>query len=334
MNISRFYSLDLLRGITGISVAIFHYIFFFYESKLFEFLSFISVEIFFVLSGFVLSQQLKKIAENKKNLKVFYYRRFLRTIPLYLISLLAFAFIANKSNFEILKYFLFLQKIIPNNLNSEFFFVSWSLAIEEHFYLIFPFVIIFFKNISILKKTLIFIIIFTFFKLIMINVIDGEFLRTGTYLRLDAIAIGFLLSFYSEKILKKKNISILLFVFFIISIITMFYIYQNLNSDYLNYFVFSFIINAQILSCIILVFFLKYNFFICNSYIKHIVYNFGNLTYSMYLFHFLLIILINNFFIDIGTISFVSYILMLLVVSKLTFKYFEKPILMLRPKYE
>lgn len=334
MNITRFYSLDLLRGMTGMSVAIFHYIFFFYDSKLFEFLSFISVEIFFVLSGFVLSNQLKIIAENKKNLKIFYYRRFLRTIPLYLISLLAFAFIANKFNLEILKYFLFLQKIIPNNFDSEFFFVSWSLAIEEHFYLIFPLIIIFFKNISILKKTIVFIIIFTLLKLLMINVIDGEFLRTATYLRLDAIAIGFLLSFYAEKIFKKKNIFFFLFVFLFISLIIMFYIYQNLNNDYLNYIVFIFIINSQMLSCIILTIFLKCNYLIYNSNVKNIMFNFGNLTYSMYLFHFLLIILINNFFITIGTLSFVSYILMVFAVSYLTYKYFEKPILMLRPKYE
>ena len=55
------YGLDLLRGIAGYGVAITHYLYFVQKSINFEYYSFLFVEIFFVLSGFVLSNQLIKI---------------------------------------------------------------------------------------------------------------------------------------------------------------------------------------------------------------------------------------------------------------------------------
>ena len=61
MNNKKFYGLDLLRGIAGYGVAITHYFYFVKKSVNFEYYSFLFVEIFFVLSGFVLSNQLIKI---------------------------------------------------------------------------------------------------------------------------------------------------------------------------------------------------------------------------------------------------------------------------------
>ena len=84
MDNRKFYGLDLLRGIAGYGVAITHYFYFVRKSVDFEYYSFLFVEIFFVLSGFVLSNQLIKIYREKKNIKVFYLRRWYRTIPLYL----------------------------------------------------------------------------------------------------------------------------------------------------------------------------------------------------------------------------------------------------------
>ena len=60
MENKNFYGLDLLRGIAGYGVAITHYLYFVQERIDFEYYSFIFVEIFFVLSGFVLSKQLLK----------------------------------------------------------------------------------------------------------------------------------------------------------------------------------------------------------------------------------------------------------------------------------
>ena len=88
MDNKKFYGLDLLRGIAGYGVAITHYFYFVQKNFNFEYYSFLFVEIFFVLSGFVLSNQLIKIHREKDNIKIFYLRRWLRTIPLYLVALI------------------------------------------------------------------------------------------------------------------------------------------------------------------------------------------------------------------------------------------------------
>ena len=71
MDNRKFYGLDLLRGIAGYGVAITHYFYFVKKNVDFEYYSFLFVEIFFVLSGFVLSNQLIKIYKEKKILKFF-----------------------------------------------------------------------------------------------------------------------------------------------------------------------------------------------------------------------------------------------------------------------
>ena len=83
-------SLDLFRGIAGYGVAVCHFYYYLYDLNYFQFFSIFFVEFFFILSGFVLYPQLKKIHENVKNTKIFYLRRWYRTIPPYLVALLVY----------------------------------------------------------------------------------------------------------------------------------------------------------------------------------------------------------------------------------------------------
>lgn len=86
----RYSSIDLLRFIAAFSVAISHFLMHSngYNLNL-EIISSISVEVFFIISGFVLAPQIISIVENKKfeNYIVFLIRRWFRTIPLYILSL-------------------------------------------------------------------------------------------------------------------------------------------------------------------------------------------------------------------------------------------------------
>ena len=84
-------SLDLFRGVAGYGVAISHFYYYFFDLNFFQFASIFFVEFFFVLSGFVLYPQLLKVYNNSSNLKVFYVRRWMRTIPPYLLALSAYS---------------------------------------------------------------------------------------------------------------------------------------------------------------------------------------------------------------------------------------------------
>jgi peptidoglycan/LPS O-acetylase OafA/YrhL len=99
----------------------------------------LGVEIFFVLSGFLIGQILLRDFEqgvNFKKLLHFWKRRWIRTIPVYYLVLFLKFVLAPAIGINIIWYFLFLQN---NIYGIDFFGVSWSLVIEEWFYLLIPF---------------------------------------------------------------------------------------------------------------------------------------------------------------------------------------------------
>tara|TARA_B110000438_G_scaffold303150_1_gene363386 strand:- start:856 stop:1848 length:993 start_codon:yes stop_codon:yes gene_type:complete len=330
MENKKYYGLDLLRGIAGYGVAITHYLYFIKDKVNFEYYSFIFVEIFFVLSGFVLSNQLIKIHNEKNNLKVFYIRRLLRTIPLYVVALIFYTAISNNFNLDFFKFLIFIQKIIPNFVESNYFMVAWSLSIEEFFYFLFPIYLILYKKTSALRLVIYFIIFLMSVKILFYDNLSAEFLRTGTLLRLDSIALGFLLSIFFSRIINYKKI--VFFLSFLLIIIFINFKSYFFNNESLNTLYFIFL--AQFLSITLVISFCNLEIIINKSkLIKGLCSIIANQTYSVYLFH-----LIIMHFLIMSTSSYINnlftYLLLLFIVSFITFKYFERPILSLRPKYK
>ena len=110
------------------------------------------VDLFFVLSGFLISGILLDNRESGSYFRVFYGRRVLRIFPLYYVWLSIFC-IANLfdvssyifvSPIPLWSYFSFTQNYTmasEGTYGAIWLGVTWSLAIEEQFYLIFPFII-------------------------------------------------------------------------------------------------------------------------------------------------------------------------------------------------
>ena len=255
-------SLDLFRGIAGYGVAICHFYYYLYDLNNFQFYSIFFVEFFFILSGFVLFSQLKKVYDNSKNIKIFYFRRWLRTIPLYVVALACYSILFSKFDIDTLKYLFFIQKISENFLELDYFSIAWSLSVEEFFYFIFPlFLIIFnkkkFIHILILFMTLVYILKIVY----LITNVNGEFYRVGTFLRLDAIAFGVLIRIYLEKI--RNNLFNIFSAIFIV--FTMKYFLLNLEN--LSIFkLFLFIILIQCFSINMIIIFLNFNKIIANKF--------------------------------------------------------------------
>ena len=74
----------------------------------------------------------------KKNTCIFISRRVLRTWPTYFFALLCYAFFYNYFEKEIIYYLFFIQNFFYPMVSSSFFAVSWSICVEELFYIIFP----------------------------------------------------------------------------------------------------------------------------------------------------------------------------------------------------
>jgi len=107
-------------------------------------LGWIGVDAFFVLSGFLITIILLSYKPGPRAFGVFMLRRVLRIWPLYFVIVLAayFTILHDPAGMKInwLQYFFFLQNFAPEFI-ARSVGPTWSLCIEEHFYLVWPFLI-------------------------------------------------------------------------------------------------------------------------------------------------------------------------------------------------
>ena len=107
----------------------------------------IGVDLFFVLSGYLIGGQLftampaQKASAQEVSLRDFYLRRFLRTLPNYYVTLAAYGLLAvwvkTDAPTPIWRFAAFVQNFgVPPTFSP-----SWSLCVEEQFYLLFPMIV-------------------------------------------------------------------------------------------------------------------------------------------------------------------------------------------------
>ncbi|WP_425562822.1 acyltransferase family protein [Mucilaginibacter panaciglaebae] len=149
LNQKRYPGLNGLRGISIILVVIYHFIFFKYPGQLsgLQFIGPLGVEIFFVISGFLITSLClkEKIQTGNISLKAFYIRRILRIIPvayLYIIVIFILNAVFHLQIAPVRFMFaaLFLINLSISRIQSYDWYLAhyWSLSTEEQFYLFFP----------------------------------------------------------------------------------------------------------------------------------------------------------------------------------------------------
>jgi peptidoglycan/LPS O-acetylase OafA/YrhL len=200
----RLHSLDILRGLAACGVMIPH--FFMYaggENLTAEIISSCAVEVFFVLSGFVLGPQVL-LCMNRGNLRtygIFLVRRWMRTVPPYLIALVAVSvFTRQLWSTDFFRYSIYIGNLFDQHLTKDFFPVAWSLAVEEWYYVVFPLLMI--ATVPFLRQTgrqavivaIGFVVAIAVIRLLFSSDADwGEHTRRIVIFRIDSIAYGFLL---------------------------------------------------------------------------------------------------------------------------------------------
>lgn len=146
--------LDGLRGLATILVVVSHYLAEVRSGIPGLSLAFFAVVTFFVLSGFLIGRLIMERSSSGNFYRVFYARRFLRTLPSYALVLAAIlaatawspvGWIPQLGEIPALSYATFTQNLYYSSrlaIGSEWLGPTWTLAVEEQFYLIAPLAII------------------------------------------------------------------------------------------------------------------------------------------------------------------------------------------------
>ena len=192
--------LDGIRGIAILLVLVCHLSFWepFYSLQTVLIQGRIGVDLFFVLSGFLITGILLDTKEVDGTKARFYVRRILRIWPLYFAAL-AVMFLLLKNFLSATStpwpYIFFSQNLGANHNDGPFLQPFWSLAVEEQFYLIWPWIVL-----RLSRHTLMRVCVSLFLSAAIIRVVfalsgvSQEVIYVHTLCRTDAIALGSLLA--------------------------------------------------------------------------------------------------------------------------------------------
>lgn len=354
-----FHTFDALRFIAFLKVFIFHLPI--TGFPVFNYLKDgggIGVSFFFVLSGFLITYIIfeEKEKTDKLNLNKFFLRRILRIWPLFYLMIL-FAFLTpyildilklsySNSGYEpnwlMSVAFLENYKIISTNRfpNVSPLSVMWSLCVEEHFYIIWGLSLFFLK----IRKFPILIILSIIISIVSrIIFYKSNLMLKDIFTNIDYFAFGAIPAYLL--IIKKANIEnyinkIPLILKYITIIITITYVIISPHID----FIFKEIIEPSILgilfSSIIFIIIPRENVLKLSE--NNVLSKLGIYTYGLYLYH----IIVNNFLNQIynvlninldniySAISFgIISLLITIIISILSYHYFEKYFLNLKKYY-
>lgn len=230
--VKKYNSIQILRGIAAVFVMLYHATKH-YHLKGDVFLNnffktgFLGVDIFFVLSGFVISISSASYFRNHDSLG-FLKKRFIRIYPSYWIFLLAPLilvyiffpnFITNKSAFEAVNFIkVFLLAFNHPTLSQ----VTWTLSFELYFYLLFLFLIIN-KNFKFVLAGILLLCIFNFFGLLEFS---PDLFKKYLF---SPLIIEFFFGILIAYLLPRINPNILLLSLFFIASIGLFYYFSILH---------------------------------------------------------------------------------------------------------
>lgn len=345
----RNFGLDLTRTIAVGLVVLCHF-----ANKSLDILGFWGVELFFGLSGFLIGNILWRSFSqhtewDHKFLINFWSRRWWRTLPnYYLFFLLTIVyFYVRKDSIlsvpELSRYLYFGQFYLSKT--NDFYGMSWSLCVEEWFYLSFPLILFILQFLKLSKQktfctTIVLIYLLTTTVKFWLSHHDPEAtVRQITLARLDGIASGVLIAFIQAIAVIPARINLYSFILGVLAVFVPFLIilgkgqtFEDMKQDYFY------------LSVVPL------GFSLCLPYISKInwqvhlkiaeaVKKISIWSYSIYLSHIYIMFTVYYLTDRIRTNSSIGNLLSKIIalavtvfLSSLVFRYFEAPFTSNRPR--
>lgn len=318
-------SIDGLRGIAISLVLLFHI-----WPKYFSF-GYVGVDIFFVLSGYLITQIIyTKLESDTFDLKEFYRNRIRRIFPALIVVL---------STTVVIGYlFMFpseLEQLGKHIKSSAFFYENfrligevgywdesaslkpllhfWSLAIEEQFYIFWPLILILLYKIRLNIVLTLFVLFLILFTIPLIIEIDKFYHTLSRAWELAFGGLIFIISYKYKNIFEVLNkYKYLVYIAFFISIAVS---YNNSSFSTIKTFIIVFFSALLILSLS----HDKSKTIFSNNILVFI----GLISFPLYLWHYVLISYTHIFGFEIDIIIGLSLISLSIVLSYLTYRYIE-----------
>ena len=362
----RVHGLDLARAI-AISLVVFSHSLWISDffppiiSWLMQLSGTIGVEIFFVISGFLIGKIVLRMLEKDdfsfSSVMDFLKRRWFRTLPNYylilFVNVVLWFLIYDKIPEKLYLYFVYLQNITQTS--PDFYRISWSLAVEQFCYIIGPFTLLFLIRIFpkcnrrylFLGMSLFMIVLFFGTRIYfnqthkLTSIIDwNQSLRKVTIFRLDAIYYGFVLFYlYSRNhIAAKWNFNLFLIGCFGIFVLHILIFAFGIQAENYPLFFNVFYLPLNSISICFMVPFLvgvklKKSFFLQWITLLSVI------SYSIYLLHYTVILHVMKVLFPSENLKgfylfgyTFTYWLLVVLLSYLLYRFFEKPMTNLREK--
>lgn len=297
---------------------------------------FIGVDVFFVISGYLMTSIIISQKNNNQfNTSDFYWKRLKRIFPAYIFLIFVVciigAFIYLRRDIWTLQKSglaaaLFVSNLLFSRGNSYFgaqlnenpFLHTWSLSIEMQFYFVLPLLLLYIKNKYLSKIFLVIIIVLTAYSTSVIILKGSSSAYFSILTRIPEFLIG---SFYSVIFKQKLNFKRIynnLFAFISLAILVLSAVIINENSFFPGLIAF---IPCIAVSNLLVI---QRNF-ISDFFSQKIAVFLGELSYSLYLFHWPIIAFIryynDNYILSVNEIVFT--ILLTFVLGWISYNFIE-----------
>ncbi len=306
------------------------------------------VLLFFVLSGFLITSLLlrEKKQSQKINIKSFYIKRVLRIWPLYFLIIIFAFWIAPEIDFFYIADFKLENRFYTKIITYSFFLSNlasflgavpyawhlWSIATEEQFYIIWPILL---QKFQPLKLLIVSLFVYLVLRFTLLHVGSGfpilNILREWSSLfMISSMIIGGFFAYILFRGLRFKTCKLEIRIHYVIILTLIFLNIKQINFGFLNSEIYSVLFG-------IVIFIVASSNKIQGDVTEFKLFSYlGKISYGLYMYQPITMIIIYKlaviFKLKSIWIIYSFSIVLLILISSLSFKYFETPFLNLKKK--